>query len=314
MRFVLAVMSLCLAQCAPASAAPQRVNPQTLAAVLKAAKPGDRIVLEPGRSYGDVVLPPADHRVPVEIVATDAKVRSLTVRNTSGWRWQGGTIDSPLPPKVQPFPRDAVWRNVMIDNAHRFEMANVTLTGGHTGVLVTRGSSDIVLRENIATGLEADGFNIATATRVKLIGNTCRDFRPVAPVYQGTRMVKDGTHPDCIMLWSEAGKAPTSDIDIIGNRAIGQMQGIAHFYHPQMGRDKVYRLRVEDNELELAGYWHAIMLENAPGSTVSRNIVRTAPGSTAPGRPDLKPRVWVKADADAVRCGNVVDGRRDRAC
>lgn len=314
MKALLTILSLCLVQCAPATASSQPATPQTLAAALKAARPGDRIVLDPSHPYGDVTLPPADHANPVEIVATGATIRSLMIRNTAGWRWVGGTIDSPLPPTARPFPRDAVWRNVAIDNARRIELTGTTLTGGHTGVLVTRGSSDITLRENIADGLQSDGFNIATAKRVRLLGNTCRDFRPIPPVFQGTQMVEDGTHPDCIMLWSEAGKEPTSDIDIIGNNANGIMQGIAHFYHPQQGRDKVYRVRVEDNDLLLAGNWHGITLEHTPGSTVRRNIVRTVLGSTALGRPDLKPKVWVKTDPDAVRCGNVVDGKRDRPC
>ena len=62
-------------------------------------------------------------------------------------------------------------------------------------------------RGNIATGLQSDGFNIATATKVSLIGNICRDFKPIASIYDAAgNNIKDGTHPDCIQLWSEAGQ------------------------------------------------------------------------------------------------------------
>jgi hypothetical protein len=308
MRFVGFLAALLFAL--PAHAATLRAAPNTFKGVLAGAKAGDTVVLARG-SYGDVMLPARDHAKPVSIDARAAVVRSLTIRGTAGWRWTGGTVDSP--PLQPPHGAHTVWRNVMIDSAHRIELAGVTLTGGHTGVLVTRGSSDIVLRDNIATGLQSDGFNIATATRVSLLGNTCRDFRPIPPVYDGARMVKDGTHPDCIMLWSETGRPPTSDITIIGNRAEGAMQGIAHFWHPRLGRDKVYRVTARDNIVEVS-YFHGIMLENTPGSDIRNNVVRTIKGATAAGRPSLRVKAWLRSDKEARRCGNTVDGVAEPRC
>lgn len=316
MKQMIACLAALLASCTPdpAHAATLRAAPETLASVLASAKAGDRIVLARG-TYGDITLPSRNHAEPVEVDAGAATVRSLTFRNTAGWRWRGGTVDSPPKPVAPPFPRDAVWRNVTIDNAHRIELAGVTLTGGHTGVLVTRGSSQVMLRENIATGLESDGFNIATATQVSLIGNVCRDFRPIPPIYDsaGKVLLKDGTHPDCIMMWSEPGKPPTSDITIIGNRAEGEMQGITHFWHPRLGRDKVYRVTARDNIVEVS-FWHGIFLENTPGSVVRNNIVRTTPGATALGRPHLKVKAWLRTDPDADRCGNTVNGVAEKKC
>lgn len=276
----------------------------TLAAVLSSAQPGDTVRLS-GRC-GDVTLPARNHATPVTVDASRAVIRSLMVRGTAGWTWKGGTIDSPLPPTV--------WRNVMIDNARRIEISGVTLTGGQTGVLVTRGSEDVMLRDNIATGLQSDGFNVATARRVSIIGNTCRDFRPIPPVYANGRMVKDGSHPDCIMLWSEAGKEPTSDITIVGNKMSGAMQGISHFWHPKLGRDKVYRVKVWDNDVEVS-YFHGIYMENTPGADLRGNRVRTVSGATALGNPAMKVRAWLKADPAGSSCGNYVDGKRvDRRC
>ncbi len=308
MPVIAALTGLALATCADRAAADTlRANPDTLRARLEAARPGDTVVLDQNALYGDVTLPRRDHPTPVEIVAKGAQLRSLTVSGTAGWRWLGGTIDSPLPP--------AVWRNVTIEDARRIELAEVTLSGGHTGVLVTAGSSEVVLRGNIATGLQSDGFNIATATRVSLIDNICRDFKPVPSVWRGDTLVTDGTHPDCIQLWSEAGKPPTSDIDIIGNRAEGLTQGIAHYWHPQMGRDKIYRVKAWRNEVIADGFWGGILLEGVAGADVRSNTVRAATGAKALGRPHLKVDARLTADADAVRCGNAVEGgKADKTC
>lgn len=305
MRLLPFLLALAAFVALPAHAATLRATPETFAAVAQAARDGDTIVLARGY-YGDVYLPVADHADPVEIDASQTRARSLTIRGTAGWTWRGGTIDSPLPP--------AVWRNVMIDNARRIEIAGVTMTGGHTGVLVTRGSEDIVLRGNIFTGLQSDGINVATAKRVSMIGNTCVDFRPIPPVWADGKLVKDGTHPDCIMLWSEAGKEPTSDILILGNRALGLMQGITTFYHPSLGRPKVERVRVWNNTVAIRGFWHGIYFMDTPGADLRFNTVATLPNSTALGRPDIKTTAWLRADPDAVRCGNTVNGIADPSC
>lgn len=196
----------------------------------------------------------------------------------------------------------------MIDNARRIEITGTTLTGGHTGVLVTRGSEDVTLRNNIATGLQSDGFNIATAKRVSLIGNTCSSFRPIRPVYSASgTLLKDGTHPDCIMLWSEANRPPTSDIVITGNRMSGTMQGIAHFYHPQLGRPPVYNLTVNDNIIDVT-YWHGITLQHTVGAQVKRNRVSSAAGARALGYPFGPVRTWLKAEGTGIAaCGNYVE-------
>lgn len=292
---------LCLALFATsAHAETLRANPETFAAVADAAKAGDTIILDQNRRMRDVRLPVKDHNPPVTIIASNTKLRSLTIRNTSGWTWLGGTIDAPLPPTV--------WVNVMIDNAKRIEIAGAILTGGQTGVLVTRGSEDITLRGNIATGLRSDGFNVASSTRVSLVGNTCIDFKPIPPIYEGTKLIKDGTHPDCIQIWSEAGKPPTSDIAIIGNRIGGGMQGITNF-----GALPPKRVRVWNNEIAMSGFWWAIAMNGVKGADVRHNEVRTLPGSRALGQPDLKTTAIVQGDL-ATRCGNTVDRISDEAC
>ena len=102
--------------------------------------------------------------------------------------------------------------------------------GSKVGVTVTRGSEDIVLRDNIATGLLSDGFNVNWSKRVSLTGNTCHDFKPLLPVYDAAgKQLSAGTHNDCIQLWSVEGQEPTSDITITGNTARDYMQGIGQY-------------------------------------------------------------------------------------
>lgn len=309
---LLATLALAAPVASPLRAATLRADPATLKAVLASAQPGDTVVLAKDRLYGDVVVPVKDHAVPVEIEAAGATLRSLTFRRTSGWRWLGGIIDSP--PLDPPFGARTVWRNVTIEASNRIELAGAVLTGGETGVLVTRGSSDVMLRGNIATGLRSDGFNIATATRVSLIGNTCRDFRPIPAIYDAAgKLVKDGTHPDCIQLWSEKGQPPTSDLTIIGNRIYGAMGGITHFYKPELGRDKVYRVRAWNNDIEISQFW-GMALTDTPGSDIRFNRVATIPGAVDPARAWVKIKVYFTSDPDAVRCGNTFEGVAEAGC
>ena len=139
-----------------------------------------------------------------------------------------------------------------------------------------------------------------------LSGNICTSFVPIAPVFDAAgKMLKDGTHPDCIMMWSEKGKAPTSDITISYNRMSGKMQGITTFWHPILGRDKVYRVKAIGNIVDVT-YWHGIMLDHTPGSEVRGNRVTSAAAARALNFPYSPIKTWLKAN-EAVACGNSVE-------
>jgi nitrous oxidase accessory protein NosD len=268
-----------------------RAKPETFAAVARAAQPGDWIVLARGY-YGDVALPKADHAEPVAIDASQSRARTLIIRATAGWTWLGGTIDTP----------PAAYRGVLIDGAQRIEIAGVYLTGGLTGAAVI-GSQDIMLRGNVVTGMQGDGFNVVASQRVRIIGNTLTDFRPGEAVWRDGVLVKDAPHSDAIQLWSLSGREPTSDVLILGNRIEGRTQGITHFWHAAQGRPKVERVTVERNEVAVASWW-GIGLRDTPGAVVRGNVVRTLANERG-----LQARIWT--DADAVVEGNVVDGVLD---
>ena len=290
------------AQPAAGHAANATATPANLRQVLEKARPGDVVTLEAGR-YGNVALPKRDNAEPITVIARGAMLRSLIVRQTSGWVWRGGTIDGDLPPRQ--------WFDVTIDTAHRIEIAEVTLTGTMVGVTMMRGSSDIVLRGNTATGLQSDGFNVAGASSVQIIGNTCTDMKPIRPVYDAAgKLLKDGTHNDCVQIWSPKGY-PVSNVSIIGNTLRGYMQGIGQY---NGSFEQTERVTVEDNDIELTNYWHGIYLLGVKGAVVRNNHVSAAPGARQANYPFYLLRPWIKTAPDAVRCGNVVNGEAERAC
>ena len=295
-RFLVAAVLL-LAGCTtePARAGTQRATPATLTAVLKAAKDGDTVVLARG-SYGDVSVPRADHASPVTIDAARARLRTLTLRGTAGWRWTGGTIAAP----------PEAFRAVMIDNARRVELTDVRIADGLSGAQVIS-SQDVTLRGNTITGMIADGINVVASQRVKILGNTIAEFRPLEVVRDaGGRIVKDAPHSDAIQLWSLAGKEPARDIAIIGNRISGKAQGITHFWHAAQGRPKVERVTVERNEVAVESWWGIGMLDT-PGAIVRHNTVRTLANGKG-----LRARLL--AEKNVIRCGNTVGDVSERAC
>lgn len=155
---LLPLIFLC-AGCAgePVSAQTLNARPDSFAAVAKAAKAGQTITLAPGY-YGDLALPKADHAQPVTIDAARARIRTLTIRGTSGWRWRGGTITAP----------PEAFRNVLIDSARRIEITKATITDGLAGVQVI-GSQDVSLFHNEVTGMQADGVNVVASQRVSTL-------------------------------------------------------------------------------------------------------------------------------------------------
>lgn len=299
MKRTIALLAAALLATTPASAATRYARPTTLAAVLAAAKAGDRIVLARG-SYGDVKLPVRDHAPAVEIEASQARMRSLTAIGTAGWTWRGGTFAG------EPSPKQ--WTTVDIRGSHRIEVASATMTGTQDGARIGLGSSDIVMRGNTVRGMTSDGFQIAGAERVSIIGNSCVDVRPIAPVFDAAgKMVKDGTHPDCVQFWSD-GKFPTRDLLIAGNKVRGDFQGIGKF-----GAGTVERVTVTGNDILVSSWW-GISLTNVTGAVVRNNTVRTIPGARSGGPRPQAVKTRLRTQSGAARCGNTLDGVREEGC
>lgn len=267
----------------PACAADALTSPATFSQDMKAARAGDRIILTPG-VYGDLLVPQADHKVPVTVDARAADIKTLIFRKTAGWVWTGGTIDSRGNAKST--------KVVLVDESDRITLSGVTVQNGINGVVVARGSEDIVLKDMTARWLGGDGFVLMGAKKVKLLNNKCLQFR-----------TNDTRHPDCIQMWSPSAENPTEDVDIIGTKAVGNMQGITHFWHEKLGRPPVRRIRLLNNNLTVSNWW-GIALQNASGADIRGNTVRTLPGAVFKGH---IPKARLRYYGDkVVACGNLV--------
>jgi hypothetical protein len=120
---------------------------------------------------------------------------------------------------------------------------------------------DVKVMDAILTGLQTDGINIATGARVLVDRVQCADFKP-----------KASDHPDCVQMWSVAGKTPTSDITITRSVAIGAMQGFAGFNHVRNGvNDGGFdRIKMTDNTAAVT-YNHGVVVYDCRGCTVTGN-------------------------------------------
>lgn len=277
-------------------AASVSVTPATLVAVLKSAKGGETIVLQTG-DYGKVIFPYRDYPTRVVVDATAARFSQIWIRRVSGLEIRGGSI---VGARTEPF-------TMAIDSSRNLRVANMTMSGARVGISLTR-SQGIDIISNRFDGLRSDGVNIAMTSQVLIQGNSCRNFNPIQAVYSSTgALIKDGDHPDCIQGWSSRGYTPISDISIVGNTAVGYMQGIFFGNTGQGGYD---RITIRDNDLTV-GAFNGIILWEARSSTVTRNKVKTVPGARLKSYPFALVSSWIQLTGrNIVACGNTAASTR----
>lgn len=265
-------------------------TPATLGAILSAAKSGDSIVLAAG-NYGAVTLPRVRYSPAIRIDASRARLSGITMVQTGGVEWSGGTLSA---------DREQYW-GVLIDYAERVRISGMTVGGAKTGVAVSR-STDVEVAGNRFDGIRSDGVNIAMSQRVKVLDNLCLNFLPVLPVYDAQgKLLVDGDHPDCIQGWSRKGYPLTADVLISGNVAVGYMQGVWFEDQGDGGYDRVV---VRDNDLTLAAF-QGINILNGRHTVVTGNRVRAVPGSRLLAYPFPLIRPWIRASGERVTlCGN----------
>jgi nitrous oxidase accessory protein NosD len=268
-------------------------TPTTLPAQIAAALPGDTITLRAG-NYGTVSILNRRYAKSVQINAADARLSSLTIRNSTGVIWTGGTLIAPL---SQTF-------GIAIADSSKIGVGGMKVSGSRVGLTMSR-STDIDVTGNSFDGVRSDGINIAMSQRVRIVGNACINFRPIRATYSSDgRLLVDGDHADCIQGWSRLGYAPTADITITDNAAEGEMQGISFFDPGQGGYD---RITVRNNDLTLR-YWNGIVIYEGRGSIVTGNRVRTVPGARAQNWPFSLIRTWIEVTGSRNRvCGNTVE-------
>lgn len=265
-------------------------TPETLAAILGAARSGDTIVLAPG-DYGPVALPRVSYSPALRIDASRARLSEVVIFRTGGVEWTGGTLKG---------DREQTW-SVRIDTAERVRISGMSLSGAKVGIGVSR-SSDVEVSGNRFDGIRHDGVNIAMSQRVQVLRNMCINFDPVLPIYDPTgKLITDGDHPDCVQGWSRVGYPLTSDILIEDNVGVGTMQGVFFEDYGDGGYDRV---TVRGNDFTL-GMFQGININNGRDTVITGNRVRPVPGSRLLAYPYPAIRPWIRAVGERLTmCGN----------
>ncbi|WP_197041886.1 NosD domain-containing protein [Sandarakinorhabdus oryzae] len=143
---------------------------------------------------------------------------------------------------------------------------------GHLGSIMLASSVDSLITRNVMTAAASDGIQIVDSHRVIAASNKCSDFTPGL-----------GAHPDCIQLWSVADKPLQSDIFILNNSAIGNMQAYLSS-DPKTG---------SGTQLTFAGnyaavtYTHSVTCGNCTNSVFFNNVLSNLPNAVH-GAPSLK--------------------------
>ena len=281
-KYSIALGASLIASCnGVAAPATRRATPATLDSILYTARGGEQIVLAPGQ-YGDVTLPARDYTSQVSVDASQAQFTSLTLRRVGRLAITGGSVNG---------ARDAT-HAVLVDDSHDVAIRNMRVSGSRVGIGVSR-SHDIALERNQLDGLRSDGINIASAQRVRITDNVCKNFSPIPASYDGAgKLIKDGDHPDCIQGWSRAALPPTSDVTITGNSGTGFMQGIFFARPHEGGFDRIV---IRDNTFDLS-IFNGIILSEARDSEVTGNVVRTIRGSVMPSVPHHPITAWIRVN------------------
>lgn len=261
----------------PVHAANLAAGPSNVDAVLAAAAPGDIVTLAGNftalsivnRDFGTAGL---------RINAWNAAFTgTLTISNVTGVTVRGGKFTVP--------PTTASTRGINIYGSRRIGIEYPTIAGsGSAYGIIAQVSSDIAvsnarmralrlglgyidvtggrIADNSFTAMSSDGINVAgSSSRITLIGNSC----------QGT-VISPGAHPDCIQMWSTAGKPQLSDITITQTAVSGATQGITLF--DLGGR----RITIANNRVDTS-YPQGIACYLCDDSRIADNVVTTQPGA-----------------------------------
>lgn len=234
-------------------------SPSNITGVLASAKPGDTVRLVAGR-YPAVAFKNRTFSPALEVDATGATVLGVTVTNSTGVHWTGGTLagDATLPV--------AAGYGFIATLSKDVTIKQVRVSDYHTGIVFDRVDGGAVSGNWIAR-MGADGVDIAMSHNLVVDHNACSDFRN-AP----------GAHPDCVQLWSRPQYPPTSDITITANSVVGAMQGISLFNHVRDGVDDggFDRIRISGNTV-LNTFADAITAYDCRGCTIVNNSVSSLP-------------------------------------
>jgi hypothetical protein len=304
---------LCLA--ADCQAAALNAAPDTLAATLAKAAPGDAITLAPG-AYGRLSLGSKTFDPPITITGKGAVFSGLNLQAVQGVNVVGLEFNASC--GAGSYPLIALGsKNLRFEglNIHGDtncwaglllrESSFVTVTKSeihHLGNGVSRlNTSDTVISDNILHDLSSDAINGGGGSNISILRNRMTDFRPPT-----------GAHPDGIQFWTTSAPAPASNILIQGNvisRGTGDVTTVSQGIFVELDSpDRRWSdVRILDNTI-LGGMYNGIFADGVDGLTIS--------GNTVAGFPDMENWIRVSPGNTAVKIsGNTsqryIDGKAD---
>ncbi len=283
----------------PVQAVTINATAATLTKAFAAAKAGDTIKLS--GSFGATAL---SNRTFATTVTLDARAATFTgtlaithVGNLSILGGQFGDSSTLLLQAVRVNQSDKITfsKPVVVGNAssgHGIDFigsSHVVVDGGsfaglRAGVTFSGVNGGIITRST-SVRAASDGFDIADSHQIKITHNSC----------SGTEMTA-GAHPDCVQLWSIAGRPRQSDIEISDNTATGPTQGFSSF-DPEAGgglRIEMLRNRVDTSWSE------GIACYNCDYSVFQDNVVTTQPGAL------FQTRIHIVGGSHNIISGNSV--------
>ncbi len=268
--------------------------------LISSVAPGQTIKLTSGVT-GTLTISGKTFSPAITIDATDATLTAIVIRSSNGVKFRGGTIVGG--------GRDT--HGINIGQSSDIDITGMNITATDHGIVVYQ-TKGMRIADNKLYGLISDGIDLAESREIAVTGNSCRDFNPAPRIYDASGvMIQDGDHADCIQAWSRPTSPPTSDIQIIGNYAEGEMQGI---FLGNKVRDGVNdggfdRITIKNNYVDLA-LGNGIRIVDGRGSIIEGNKVYTIDGSTIFDGTNyftVKTNLSVAGGYTQSLCGNYVE-------
>lgn len=259
-------------------------SPAELWAALKKAKPGDTIVLQPGR-YDNVTLRDFKFDGMVTITGPGAVLSDLSVQISKGITFEN--IEFYIEHSRGSDP-------IKVQSSQNIHFNNVDIHGSldddpsnDTSAMQVRNSSDVTIKNsvfhelaNAVTHLDCDnilfsgnyfhkirmdGVRGGGSSNLTITNNYFTDFRPLP-----------ADHPDAIQVWNSNTKAVAENIYISDNVIIrgsgGAPQGI--FATTQISRLRYRNINIVNN-IVIGSLYHAITVNGADDVRIEDNIVIT---------------------------------------
>ncbi len=289
----------------PACSATVTATPETINDVIKAAQPGDTIVLD-GNFFSGIFIRNRIWSTPVTLRAENALISGLRIEGSEGVRVFGGNYQSN--------PRGAYLgsiyvgrsKNIVVDGVQAHKAAirfntseNVKLLNStidaYANAATFHGVDGAEVIGNKFLNMGVDGLDLYSVRNAVVRYNLC----------SGTKRLGDA-HNDCIQIANYKDHFESENIEISYNEVQGDTQGIAAF------RGNYRNINIHHNNVTTS-HPNGIALFDTIGGRIWNNTLQPLPGAR------YGPGIRTDGSSAPVRCGNIIKGaqggvKKDKKC